>query len=129
VKLLFRHIIFILNRLSCIPGCNCRIKRIQKWPSDFLQNPNQKLFQFQAIAVQIAARYLYKRNGVLIGDVVGLGKTLMATALCRIFQDDYHTETLIICPKNLRNMWQHYKHAYRLVCDIISVSEINDDFV
>jgi SNF2 family DNA or RNA helicase len=100
-----------------------------KVPSDFLQNPNQKLFQFQAIAVQIAARYLYKRNGVLIGDVVGLGKTLMATALCRIFQDDYHTETLIICPKNLRNMWQHYKHAYRLVCDIISVSEINDDFV
>ena len=100
-----------------------------KVPSDFLQNTNQKLFQFQAIAVQIAARYLYKRNGVLIGDVVGLGKTLMATALCRIFQDDYHTETLIICPKNLRNMWQHYKHAYRLACDIISVSEINDEFV
>jgi hypothetical protein len=98
-------------------------------PSDFLQNPHQKLFKFQSIAVQIAARYLYKRNGVLIGDVVGLGKTLMATALCRIFQDDYNTETLIICPKNLKNMWQHYKHTYRLVCDIISTSEIDNDFV
>jgi SNF2 family DNA or RNA helicase len=100
-----------------------------KVPSDFLQNTNQKLFKFQTIAVQIAARYLYKRNGVLIGDVVGLGKTLMATALCRIFQDDYNTETLIICPKNLKNMWSHYKHTYRLACDIISVSEINNDFV
>ena len=30
-----------------------------------------------------------KRGGVLIGDVVGLGKTLMATALARIFEDDH----------------------------------------
>jgi hypothetical protein len=65
-----------------------------KVPRDFLDNPDQKLFAFQTIAVQIAARYLYKRNGVLIGDVVGLGKTLMASAVCRIFQDVYHTETL-----------------------------------
>jgi superfamily II DNA or RNA helicase len=100
-----------------------------KVPSDFLQNTNQKLFQFQTIAVQIAARYLYKRNGVLIGDVVGLGKTLMAAALCRIFQDDYHTETLIICPKNLKKMWQHYKHTYRIACDIVSVNEINEEFI
>lgn len=45
--------------------------------------------------------YLNKRGGVLIGDVVGLGKTLMAAALARIFEDDYLLETLILCPKNL----------------------------
>ena len=39
-----------------------------------------RLFDFQAAAVKIAAHHLNKRNGVLIGDVVGLGKTLMATA-------------------------------------------------
>ena len=39
-------------------------------------------------AVKIAAHHLNKRGGVLIGDVVGLGKTLMATALATIFQDD-----------------------------------------
>jgi len=32
---------------------------------------------------------------VLIGDVVGLGKTLMATALDRIFEDDQGLEILI----------------------------------
>ena len=48
-----------------------------------------KLFEFQAAAVKIAAHHLNKRGGVLIGDVVGLGKTLMATALARIFEDDY----------------------------------------
>jgi hypothetical protein len=33
----------------------------------------------------------------VIGDVVGLGKTIMAAALARIFQDEpYFLETLII---------------------------------
>ena len=40
-----------------------------------------RLFDFQAAAVKIAAHHLNKRDGVLIGDVVGLGKTLMATAV------------------------------------------------
>ena len=66
-------------------------------PRDF----GDKLFDFQTAAVKIAAHHLNKRNGVLIGDVVGLGKTLMATALARIFEDDHDLETLIICPKNL----------------------------
>jgi MoxR-like ATPase len=35
--------------------------------------------------VKIAARYLNKQNGVVLGDVVGLGKTMMASALARIF--------------------------------------------
>ena len=73
-----------------------------------------RLFDFQAAAVKIAAHHLNKRNGVLIGDVVGLGKTLMATAVARIFQDDFDLETLIICPKNLVSMWEDYAHEYGL---------------
>ena len=55
-------------------------------PRDF----GYKLFDFQKAAVKIAAHHLNKRGGVLIGDVVGLGKTLMATTLARIFEDDYY---------------------------------------
>jgi len=43
----------------------------------------QDLFEFQKSAVKIAARHLHRRGGVMIGDVVGLGKTIMATALAR----------------------------------------------
>jgi len=50
-------------------------------PRDF----GNKLFAYQTAAVKIAAHHLNKRGGVIIGDVVGLGKTLMATALARIF--------------------------------------------
>src|SRR6202043_4234428 len=64
------------------------------------------LLEFQSAAVRIAARHLEKRGGVILGDVVGLGKTLMATALARVFQDPPRSlETLILCPKNLVGMW------------------------
>ena len=45
-------------------------------PSDF----GNTLFEFQKAAVKIAAHHLNKRAGVVIGDVVGLGKILMAMA-------------------------------------------------
>ena len=73
-----------------------------------------KLFPFQTAAVKIAAHHVHKRGGVLLGDVVGLGKTLMATALARVLSDDLLLETLILCPKNLVTMWQDYCHKFRL---------------
>ena len=87
-------------------------------PSDF----GNTLLDFQTAAVKIAAHHLNKRGGVLIGDVVGLGKTLMATALARIFEDDQGLETLIICPKNLVPMWENYRDQYRLRARVLSIS-------
>ena len=83
-----------------------------------------RLFDFQAAAVKIAAHHLNRRNGVLIGDVVGLGKTLMATAVARIFEDDYGLETLIICPKNLVPMWEDYVYQYQLRARVLSISTV-----
>ncbi len=82
------------------------------------------LFDFQIAAVKIAAHHLNKRGGVIIGDVVGLGKSMMATALAKVFEDDYHTETLIICPKNLVPMWEDYVHRYRLHAKVLSLSRV-----
>ncbi len=87
-------------------------------PRDF----GNKLFEFQKAAVKIAAHHLNKRDGVIIGDVVGLGKTLMATALARIFEDDHGIETLIICPKNLVAMWEDYRQQYRLRAKVMSIT-------
>ena len=83
-----------------------------------------KLFEFQTAAVKIAAHHLNRRGGVLIGDVVGLGKTLMGTALARIQEDDYDLGTLIICPKNLVNMWEDYREKYRLRGRVLSISQV-----
>jgi superfamily II DNA or RNA helicase len=85
-----------------------------------------KLFAYQAAAVKIAARHLNRRGGVLIGDVVGLGKTLMGTALARIFEEDYGLSTLIICPKSLTKMWQQYVDQYGLRAKVMSSSVVLD---
>lgn len=83
-----------------------------------------ELFDFQKAAVKIAARHLERRGGVIIGDVVGLGKTMMATALARMVEDDLNYETLIICPKNLVPMWESYRESYGLRGRVQSLTEV-----
>lgn len=85
------------------------------------------LFKFQENAVKVAAHHLNKRGGVVIGDVVGLGKSMMAAALAKVFETDHGTETLIICPKNLVAMWEDYVARYRLVAKVISLSRVESE--
>lgn len=82
-----------------------------------------KLMPYQAAAVKIAAHHIEKRGGVMIGDVVGLGKTLVGTAISRVF-DERGFDTLIICPKNLVKMWESYRATYRMHADVLSVSRV-----
>jgi superfamily II DNA or RNA helicase len=90
-------------------------------PKDF----GEQLFEFQEKAVKIAAHHVQKRGGVLLADVVGLGKTLMATALARVLADELLFETLILCPLNIVKMWEDYSHTYRLPsCKVLSYSKV-----
>jgi SNF2 family DNA or RNA helicase len=84
----------------------------------------EELWEFQQKAVLVAAHHLNKRGGVVIGDVVGLGKTITATALAKLFEDDFFLETLIICPKNLIGMWEDYAHKYQLRAKVISIYQV-----
>lgn len=88
---------------------------------------DKQLFEYQKAAVKIAAHHLNKRGGVLIGDVVGLGKTMMATAIARIFDDDFGLDALIICPKNLVPMWEHYRERYRLRARVLSLTRVRQE--
>ncbi|MGE0084780.1 MAG: helicase-related protein [Desulfococcaceae bacterium] len=87
------------------------------------------LLPFQQNAVSIAARYLDKQGGVLISDVVGLGKTMTATAVAKLFEETFFTETLIICPKNLVEMWQGYVQTYELRARVQSISKTDKNFL
>ncbi len=83
------------------------------------------LFPYQAAAVQIAAHHLNKRGGVMLGDVVGLGKTLMATALVKVMQEAQDIRTLlIVCPVNLVPMWRDYVHRYGLLAKVLPISQV-----
>lgn len=92
-------------------------------PSDI----GDRLFEFQRRAVKIAAHHLEKRGGVLIGDVVGLGKTLMATAVAKVVQETTYVSTLIICPVNLVPMWESYRDEYGLQAKVVPISRVSSE--
>lgn len=83
------------------------------------------LFDFQQTAVKIAARHLNneKRGGAMIGDVVGLGKTITACAIAKMYENTFGSNTLIICPANLQDMWAKYRREYDLKADIMSMAK------
>ncbi len=86
------------------------------------------LLDFQEKAVSLAAHYLHARGGVLLGDVVGLGKTLMAAAVARISQEDFDgSNTLVICPPKLEKMWRWYFAEYGIIGDVISLGRVIQD--
>jgi len=90
-------------------------------PPDF----QREMFDFQQIAVKIAARHLNseKRGGAMIGDVVGLGKTITACAIAKIYEMTFASSTLIICPANLVEMWEKYRNKYDLKADVMSMAK------
>ena len=85
----------------------------------------RELFDFQQTAVKIAAKNLNndKRNGAMIGDVVGLGKTITACAIAKIYEMTFASSTLIVCPANLQDMWRKYVAKYDLKADIMSMAK------
>lgn len=72
------------------------------------------LLDYQETAVRTLARRIVRRGGTMLGDVVGLGKTLtaVATALMLEAAEDY--TTLVLCPKNLQRMWEEHLESYGL---------------
>lgn len=91
------------------------------------------LLDFQVAAVQLAARLVERFGGVLLGDVVGLGKTLMATALARVLYERERSSTLVICPPKLQTMWddylKHYLHSAGAHARTVSLENIHNELV
>lgn len=89
------------------------------------ESMRRKLLEFQSAAVRITARNLLSRGGAIVGDVVGLGKTLIATAVALLLQEEQGFETLIVAPKNLVRMWEGYRDTYRVHGQVASLSMVH----
>lgn len=70
------------------------------------------LLEYQESAVRVLARRIVRRGGTMLGDVVGLGKTLTAIATAMMLQNAEDYSTLVLCPKNLEKMWTEHLDAY-----------------
>ncbi|MDR2380298.1 MAG: DEAD/DEAH box helicase [Bifidobacteriaceae bacterium] len=54
------------------------------------------------------------KRGAMLGDVVGLGKTLTAIAVALMLRDEHGFQPLVVCPKNLQKMWEDHLEEYDL---------------
>lgn len=64
--------------------------------------------QYQADAVTEGFHKLFKHNGFILADVVGLGKTIIATRIIKKYIDKngYNTKVLVVYPNALETNWK-----------------------
>jgi hypothetical protein len=80
------------------------------------------LLEYQQTAVRTLARRIATRGGAMLGDVVGLGKTLTAIGVALVLRDDGYVP-LVICPKNLEGMWNEHFEAFGIHGRVVRYSE------
>ncbi len=80
----------------------------------------ERLVPWQEAAAKVGARILQSRGLVVVGDVVGLGKTIVGTAIAAASRE----RVLILCPKNLVNMWKRYVEVYELHARVVPLSMV-----
>lgn len=65
------------------------------------------LFDFQKKAVVSLVKMLEKKNGAILADAVGLGKTLTALAVIKYYRMQ-NREVVLLTPKRLKHYWEQY---------------------
>lgn len=67
-----------------------------------------KKLHYQIDAVNDGFNKLLQHNGFILADVVGLGKTIIATIIAKkfYFTNGYRTKTLVVYPPALENSWK-----------------------
>lgn len=64
--------------------------------------------EYQIDAVKMGLDRLQKYDGVIVADVVGLGKSIIASAMAR----NLDIKTVIIAPPHLKPQWEDYKEQF-----------------
>lgn len=89
-------------------GPDFDVDKSGNWPTQF-----HKL-AYQVDAVNEAIRKLEKHDGLFLADVVGLGKTVMASAIAQSFWNRQAGKSgiLVISPPALKNHWKEALEAF-----------------
>ena len=85
-----------------------------------------KLFPFQSKAVDQALTIFELHGGLIVGDVVGLGKTYVGIALLKYLQLKGY-RSLIVCPPHLCDMWDRFCVEYEVDAKILSRGKLSQE--
>lgn len=88
-------------------------------PSDITDGTYTDL-KYQIDAVQMAIKAIENHDGVIIADVVGLGKSIIASTVAR----NLHLRTIIVSPPHLKQQWEEYRDQFGFTASIFSSGKI-----
>jgi superfamily II DNA or RNA helicase len=105
-------------------------KHIRSSVLELVKNNGFKEFTYQIDAVNQGLSIINEYNGVVIADVVGLGKSVIASLIAK----NLDKRTMIICPpgligeKNIKEPsgWYEYMYNFQLNCEIESRGRLVD---
>lgn len=105
-------------------------KQVRSSVFELLQKNGYKEFAYQVDAVNQGLSIINEYNGVVIADVVGLGKSVIAALIAK----NLDKRTMIICPpgligdKNAKNPsgWYEYVYGFELNCEVESRGKLID---
>lgn len=66
--------------------------------------------KYQLDAIRTGIDCVHKNNGVIVADVVGLGKSVIASAIAH----NLEMSTIIIAPPHLKSQWQDYATRFKI---------------
>lgn len=78
--------------------------------------------KYQTDAVQMALNALDNHNGALVADVVGLGKSIIASTVAR----NLKLRTIVVCPPHLYKQWEGYRDEFGFTSSVFSAGKIED---
>lgn len=78
--------------------------------------------RYQTDAVQMAINALNNHNGAIVADVVGLGKSVIASTIAR----NLRLRTIIVCPPHLYKQWEGYRDEFGFTASVFSAGKIED---
>ena len=78
--------------------------------------------KYQIDAINIGIDRINKFGGVIISDVVGLGKSIIASAIAH----NLGFKTIVICPPHLEDQWVDYRNEFNFNCFTYTTGKIEE---
>lgn len=95
---------------------------------DSITSGKFKNLKYQLDAIRSGIDCINKNNGVIVADVVGLGKSVIASAIAH----NLDMRTVIIAPPHLRTQWEDYVQRFKIPGAIVEssgmISRLHDRF-
>lgn len=98
-----------------------------KLPSEITDNKYSD-FKYQSDAIMQAIDIINRHNGVIVADVVGLGKSIIGSAVA----NNLNIPTIIITPPHLKPQWEEYRRMFNINAEIYTsglIENANRDYM